>query len=122
MHQERKKDLARESQVLDFPTAILVGATRFELATPCTPCRYATRLRYAPKEGGVYQRLLNFRTWRLNFEAKARQFHSSIAQMAFIPPRRGCWDKPLRLGWHYGLQSGGPQPQYRNSDCVYSDV
>src|SRR2546421_1479877 len=27
----------------------LVGAARFELATTCTPCRYATRLRYAPK-------------------------------------------------------------------------
>src|SRR6185369_3930187 len=29
----------------------LVGAARFELATTCTPCRYATRLRYAPKGG-----------------------------------------------------------------------
>ena len=28
----------------------LVGAARFELATTCTPCRYATRLRYAPTE------------------------------------------------------------------------
>src|SRR5690242_12142111 len=27
----------------------MVGAARFELATTCTPCRYATRLRYAPK-------------------------------------------------------------------------
>src|ERR1700761_5051975 len=26
----------------------LVGATRFELATPCTPCKCATRLRHAP--------------------------------------------------------------------------
>src|SRR5512143_3811550 len=26
----------------------LVGARRFELPTPCTPCRCATRLRYAP--------------------------------------------------------------------------
>jgi hypothetical protein len=32
-------------QLLD----LLVGAARFELATTCTPCRYATRLRYAPK-------------------------------------------------------------------------
>src|ERR1700735_2637628 len=30
---------------------ILVGATRFELATPCTPCKCATRLRHAPTEG-----------------------------------------------------------------------
>ncbi len=28
----------------------LVGATRFELATPCTPCKCATRLRHAPTE------------------------------------------------------------------------
>ena len=26
----------------------MVGAARFELATPCTPCRCATGLRYAP--------------------------------------------------------------------------
>ena len=28
----------------------LVGAAGFELATPCTPCKCATRLRYAPKD------------------------------------------------------------------------
>ena len=27
---------------------LMVGARRFELPTPCTPCMYATRLRYAP--------------------------------------------------------------------------
>ncbi len=27
---------------------LLVGAAGFELATPCTPCKCATRLRYAP--------------------------------------------------------------------------
>ena len=26
-----------------------VGTTRFELATPCTPCKCATGLRYVPK-------------------------------------------------------------------------
>src|SRR5258707_5997645 len=31
------------------PSIYLVGAARFELATTCTPCRYATRLRYAPR-------------------------------------------------------------------------
>ncbi len=29
---------------------LLVGTAGFELATPCTPCKCATRLRYAPKE------------------------------------------------------------------------
>ena len=27
---------------------VLVGVARFELATPCTPCKCATRLRYTP--------------------------------------------------------------------------
>jgi hypothetical protein len=31
------------------PLNWLVGAVRFELTTTCTPCKYATRLRYAPK-------------------------------------------------------------------------
>ncbi len=35
----------------------LVGATRFELATPCTPCKCATRLRHAPTEGANDKRL-----------------------------------------------------------------
>src|SRR5690348_10082095 len=29
-------------------TSNLVGAPRFELGTPCTPCKCATRLRHAP--------------------------------------------------------------------------
>ena len=32
----------------------VVGARRFELPTPCTPCRCATRLRYAPTETPHY--------------------------------------------------------------------
>jgi hypothetical protein len=32
---------------------LFVGTTRFELATPCTPCKCATGLRYVPKFGGV---------------------------------------------------------------------
>src|SRR5262249_59616048 len=31
----------------------LVGAKGFEPSTPCTPCRCATRLRYAPTELGI---------------------------------------------------------------------
>ncbi len=31
-------------------SVFLVGTAGFELATPCTPCKCATRLRYAPKE------------------------------------------------------------------------
>src|SRR5260221_14058859 len=36
----------------DSAVGMLVGAARFELPTPCTPWRDATRLRYAPR-GGV---------------------------------------------------------------------
>jgi hypothetical protein len=31
----------------------LVGTARFELATPCTPSKCATRLRYVPMEYAV---------------------------------------------------------------------
>src|SRR6185295_13073843 len=31
---------------------LMVGATGFEPATPCTPCKCATRLRHAPTVGG----------------------------------------------------------------------
>jgi integrase len=30
-------------------SAVMVGVAGFELATPCTPCKCATRLRYTPK-------------------------------------------------------------------------
>ena len=32
------------------PLILLVGTEGFEPSTPCTPCKCATRLRYAPKE------------------------------------------------------------------------
>ncbi len=31
----------------------MVGAAGFELATPCTPCKCATRLRYAPTKSAI---------------------------------------------------------------------
>ncbi len=31
---------------------LFVGTTRFELATPCTPCKCATGLRYVPNNWG----------------------------------------------------------------------
>src|SRR5208282_5950747 len=40
-----------ETHVTGTDRLRLVGATRFELATPCTPCKCATRLRHAPTEG-----------------------------------------------------------------------
>ncbi len=32
------------------PLIYLVGTEGFEPSTPCTPCKCATRLRYAPKD------------------------------------------------------------------------
>jgi hypothetical protein len=52
-HGAEKVRVAREakkpgpSQVPGF--SMLVGVAGFELATPCTPCKCATRLRYTPK-------------------------------------------------------------------------
>src|SRR5262249_8734719 len=46
---------------VDLKGVVLVGAARFELATTCTPCRYATRLRYAPRAESISAR----RTGRL---------------------------------------------------------
>src|SRR6516225_7235623 len=40
---------------------ILVGAPRFELGTPCTPCKCATRLRHAPTHCSSVD--LNTRGW-----------------------------------------------------------
>src|SRR6266404_4384146 len=37
----------------------LVGAPRFELGTPCTPCKCATRLRHAPTRLFFFDSKLN---------------------------------------------------------------
>ena len=34
----------------------MVGTARFELATPCTPSKCATRLRYVPMESAAMDR------------------------------------------------------------------
>ena len=36
-------------KLISNPLILLVGTVGFELTTPCTPCKCATRLRYAPK-------------------------------------------------------------------------
>ena len=35
--------------VICNPLIFMVGVAGFELATPCTPCKCATRLRYTPE-------------------------------------------------------------------------
>jgi len=49
----------------------LVGTARFELATPCTPCKYATRLRYAPTDSiKLTNSIISEITHRFYFNAK----------------------------------------------------
>ena len=47
IHPENKNGLAlvRTNPLI----CVMVGVAGFELATPCTPCKCATRLRYTPK-------------------------------------------------------------------------
>jgi hypothetical protein len=47
---EGKKNGLRLMNVtrLFFPQEYMVGVVGFELTTPCTPCKCATRLRYTP--------------------------------------------------------------------------
>ncbi len=55
----------------------VVGARRFELPTPCTPCRCATRLRYAPTELAIIPG-----TWRYDERSSARISSSSCRMSA----------------------------------------
>jgi hypothetical protein len=82
---------------------ILVGARGFEPPTTCTPCRYATRLRYAPKESeSISDR---FRTENPSDDFRAEAAH-------YRPPIRRSSGERTRIQNH----------QADNSDCVYSDV
>ena len=43
----------------------MVGVAGFELATPCTPCKCATRLRYTPTRPRLYvEKNANFAVWQ----------------------------------------------------------
>ncbi len=50
-----------------YPLYSFVGARRFELPTPCTPCKCATRLRYAPNRRALYQSLCQFGMFSSHF-------------------------------------------------------
>jgi hypothetical protein len=49
---ENNAELKKASYELSHEalSKVLVGLAGFELATPCTPCKCATRLRYKPKK------------------------------------------------------------------------
>ena len=56
---------------------LLVGTAGFELATPCTPCKCATRLRYAPKEKDYSRAKIVCTHSRKNF-ADARKIRAHV--------------------------------------------
>ena len=45
--------LSRAKDLFGRGMELLVGTARFELATPCTPSKCATRLRYVPMESAA---------------------------------------------------------------------
>ena len=61
---------------------LLVGAAGFELATPCTPCKCATRLRYAPTQKRDYSRTyLFFQPYSRGFELSVQQDSEDFFQL-----------------------------------------
>ena len=62
----------------------MVGVAGFELATPCTPCKCATRLRYTPTRLKLYTEFKAFNKMR---QTKA---HKGVAGLG---PAQGwcCW-------------------------------
>src|SRR5438309_11887666 len=70
-------------QLLD----LLVGAARFELATTCTPCRYATRLRYAPTREKYIRAGRQFASFQRN---SSMTFRSSCLSAARATLRVSC--------------------------------
>src|SRR5207302_9316244 len=99
-------DSEKENGVKQKPAKILnqrgfrlVGAARFELATTCTPCRYATRLRYAPSaailtlavaQGPRAARALSLRDRRPRPQSAARCAPARAGLRGSASCRGGC--------------------------------
>ena len=73
---------------LPLATASMVGTARFELATPCTPSKCATRLRYVPRTK------LHFTAYKLPKKTSSLGPDSRISRDLL----RRCRDPP-RLRW-----------------------
>ncbi len=52
----------------------MVGASGFEPPTPCTPCRCATRLRYAPIGASIPRTPICHKAWHEHHEANRAMF------------------------------------------------
>src|ERR1700731_4350377 len=99
----------------------LVGARGFEPPTTCTPCRYATRLRYAPKEEKYIRHSEVLEPADSSSNQKPVSFTLRWSKWRSFRHRARCRKRPCDLS----RPRGRPRirrSQYRNSDCVYSDV
>ena len=77
---------------------IVVGARRFELPTPCTPCRCATRLRYAPTEPAIIR--VHGRSGRAQ---DVTDFRKLLPQVGGVEVRfEGCGHHGCRAGQRTG--------------------
>ena len=80
----KKSELQENLQL----TYCFVGTTRFELATPCTPCKCATGLRYVPNrilpsKYGVIGRVANIIHFPFSRQKKSGTF-SAFFVFAFF--------------------------------------
>ena len=87
-HQSRKRRAAPARRVPETVVTVgrnaakseMVGATRFELVTPCTPSKCATRLRYAPKN--VLQSSAGASPWHARLRCAPKGVHCAISETA----------------------------------------
>ena len=90
----------------------MVGAARFELATPCSRSKCATRLRYAPPD-----RKPEFRLSSRKREIEAHQGEGRYSYLSMPPqaPDLGATEKPKnkRLKCLLEAKRGLPQPGLR---------
>ena len=81
-------------QVLKY----LVGTTGFEPATPCTPCRCATKLRYVPTRKKVLGHYVQLVNGYFILSPLLLSFHSNASQTA-----RTAWPFPYSVATIAGI-------------------
>src|SRR5690606_38082470 len=94
-----------------FTAVFLVGTAGFELATPCTPCKCATRLRYAPKEREYIRTKKNLHRMRQAFLSIASRASGGV--VCRVRGTQGFAQHGRHIA-QFGprcLQFGGAQPR-----------
>src|SRR6266849_8051757 len=81
----------------------MVGTARFELATPCTPSKCATRLRYVPTESAAQDDDDSVRFDLQILHQAAATGHAPLPASMRIPRRQGLTSiTNERDGYHHG--------------------